>query len=346
MSTFLKEHVAREFALQRMSQESVNVIDVIKSFYLLRDCNIYEGKVSTCISGGPLVAQDGTPLRIMIRTPRISTHDVKRGEIPFKDQVLAINHNFMRKLVERVMPHTQLGYPGVKNSSIVTVAADLKSIKVEFVMRAYNAVTTTSTSLYQHYTNGVRTFCGHKLSDNLEPNAELPFIMDTPSTKEGHDRSVSPETLYAENLCTPEQYRLMKTMGLAAFKRVASYLISPSRWIILADTKIEFGIDERSAEIVAMDELFTMDSSRFWATPNWINSVGKHEQVVSWSKEFARGLAKGDEPYTQEQQVEIAVRYMLGIQELTEQPFIPDMTPIEEQITTSIKSIFELYSIK
>ncbi|MEW5896725.1 MAG: hypothetical protein AB1668_03475 [Nanoarchaeota archaeon] len=86
------------------------------------------GKVSDSIFGGkgsyrdkngkkvefenpPLLARNGLPLRLMVRTPRISTHDINGGEIPFKDQILAMNHHYihhyMLRLVKKVLGTSQ-----------------------------------------------------------------------------------------------------------------------------------------------------------------------------------------------------------------------------------------------
>ena len=54
-----------------------------------------KGKVSDSVFGDALVNASGISLRLMFRNNRISTHDVNRGAIPFKDQVLAINHDHM-----------------------------------------------------------------------------------------------------------------------------------------------------------------------------------------------------------------------------------------------------------
>jgi phosphoribosylaminoimidazole-succinocarboxamide synthase len=141
----------------------------------LKGFTVRPGKVSDCIYGGKdsfmdkkagqtiefdnpeLVATDGTPLRIMVRTTRISTHDVNRGEIPFKDQILATNHNFMRKLLAPAIGTSQYDVQGLSDNSVVIVAEDLKNnIDFENVLRAYMAKSSTSTSLYVHYMNGER----------------------------------------------------------------------------------------------------------------------------------------------------------------------------------------------
>jgi phosphoribosylaminoimidazole-succinocarboxamide synthase len=45
------------------------------------------------------------------------------------------------------------------------------------------------------------------------------------------------------------------------------------RGIIIADTKLEFGIDKKTKEIILVDEVLTPDSSRFWPADRY--EVGK-----------------------------------------------------------------------
>ena len=65
----------------------------------LSGCTVLEGKVSDSVFGDDLKTSSGKPIRLMFRNNRISTHDVNRGAIPFKDQVLAFNHDHMHRLV-------------------------------------------------------------------------------------------------------------------------------------------------------------------------------------------------------------------------------------------------------
>ena len=55
----------------------------------LARCTVLEGKVSDSVFGDDLKTAAGQPIRLMFRNNRISTHDVNRGAVPFKDQVLA-----------------------------------------------------------------------------------------------------------------------------------------------------------------------------------------------------------------------------------------------------------------
>jgi len=329
----------------------------------LKGYTIQPGKVSDSIYGGKgsyfdkdseetiefenpqLVIRDGIPIRIMVRTPRISTHDITRGEIPFKDQVLALNHNYMRKLVSWAIGTSQYDIPGLYDNSIVIAAENLKPVLFENVLRAYMAKSTTSTSLYQHYIKGVREFCGHKLPDDLIPNGPLPYVMDTPSTKAENDESLSRDELIARNICTFDEYTEIINGSLVAFGIGSEFL--RNKGIILVDFKLEHGKTGDGC-IKSIDEIITMDSSRFWLMDDYNEQVKKLENgeiqelaPKSYSKEFARGFSKGKEGYTDEQRVEIAIRYIEGIQHLTGKRFEPDMRTREERIVTGINIILD-----
>jgi len=324
--------------------------------------HVKPGKVSDSIFGGkgsytnkktgervefenpPLETADGVPLRIMVRTQRISTHDINRGEIPFKDQILAVNHNHMRRMLAPAIGTSQFDVVGLSDNDIVVAAEDLKQIPFENVLRAYMAKSTTSTSLYQHYLNGNRNFCGYILPGNLIPNGPLPYVMDTPSTKsEEHDESVSPQQLFEMGVCTPHQYAHIRNASIFAFGMVSQFLRQGG--LIAVDTKTEHGINKKG-EIVSQDEIWTMDSSRFWLLNDYIEQTymlkeGKIKELnpSSYSKEFARGFSKGEKGYTDEQRAKIAVRYIWGIQRLLDKRFEPDMRSTEERVVKGLETI-------
>ena len=56
-----------------------------------------------------------------------------------------------------------------------------------------------------------------------------------------------------------------------------------ARGILIADTKFEFGLDERG-EVVLMDEALTPDSSRFWPA----DSYREGTSPPSFDKQFVR----------------------------------------------------------
>jgi phosphoribosylaminoimidazole-succinocarboxamide synthase len=322
------------------------------------------GKVSDSVFGGkvkfakkdgtlveaenpPLVTRDGKPLRLMVRTQRISTHDINRGEIPFKDQILAANHNYMRRLVEPAIGTSQLEVPDLSDNAVVIAAENLQLIPVENIFRAYMAKSSTSTSLYQAWKRGDNVFAGHLVPLGLIPNGPLPYVMDTPSTKsEEHDETVSPEELITKRgYVKKSEYDAIRNGGLVAFGMAAQFL--REKGIILVDTKFEHGIN-KDGKIVSQDEILTMDSSRFWLATDYNNQMerfnrGELDELnpKSYSKEFARGFSEGEKGYTDEQRRVIAARYITGIQELLGKRFEPDTRPRDERVITGLQKIVE-----
>lgn len=312
----------------------------------LKGCTVLEGKVSDSVFGDGLKTSAGKPIRLMFRNNRISTHDVNRGAIPFKDQVLAFNHDHMLRLVKPVLGSSQFDVAGLLPSSTVIPAENLELVKLENVLRLYMAESSTSTSLYQHWLaakeqgQDVMHYAGHELHvAGLEPNGQLPYLMDTPSTKEAVDRTIDADYLIESGICTAGQYAQIRNSSLMAFGMVSLYL--QQKGMVLVDTKTEHGINA-DGRIVAADELYTMDSSRFWKLDDDGNLLTRDGKPVSFSKEFARGMVKEKgQQFTEEQANEIAVRYIQGLQHITGETFTPDLRPRDQRIVESTNLIMD-----
>jgi phosphoribosylaminoimidazole-succinocarboxamide synthase len=360
------EDLARELVdmYVRKAQSLSSTQEILDSGVVprLKGYVVRPGKVSDSIFGGkgsffdklqgkvvefdnPLLStRDGVPLRLMVRTARISTHDINRGDIPFKDQILAMNHYFMHELLRPALGSSQFAPVGLGPTSVVIAAENLKPVMFENVLRAYMAKSTTSTSLYVHYMSGKREFCGHKLPEGLFANGPLPYVMDTPSTKsDEHDESVAPFELYRRGICTPAEYRQVRNASIFAFGVVSHFL--SQRGIIAVDTKTEHGVNHLG-KIVAQDELWTMDSSRFWLRSDYDSQLeklraGEISELAprSFSKEFARGFSEGEKGYSDDQRREIAVRYFQGIQHLLGERFSPDMRPRDERVVSGLENV-------
>jgi len=312
----------------------------------LDDCVIAEGKVSDSVYGTALQTKQGKPLRLMFRNNRISTHDVNRGAIPFKDQVLAFNHDHMLKLVRNILGTSQFDVPNLQASSTVIPAENLKLILLENVLRLYNAESSTSTSLYQHWLAAkneglaAMSYAGHRINVNdLSPNGRLPYLMDTPSTKASEDKTTDANSLVAAGVCTSEQYAQIRNSSIMAFGTVSQYLLD--RGMVLVDTKTEHGINT-AGQVVAADELYTMDSSRYWRLDEDGELLTKEGKPVSFSKEFARSMVKEkDQQFSEQEANEIAMRYIAGLQHLTGEEFMPDLRPRDERIVQSTNLILD-----
>lgn len=312
----------------------------------LTGCTVLTGKVSDSVFGDNLISRSGTPLRLMFRNNRISTHDVNRGAIPFKDQVLAFNHHHMLGLVKAVLGSSQFEVEGLLPSATVIPAENLQLVSLENVLRMYMAESSTSTSLYQHWLQAkqagesVLQYAGHELNvAELVPNGLLPYVMDTPSTKEEVDRTIDAQYLVDEGICTQGQYNQIRNSSLMAFGMISQYL--SERGMVLVDTKTEHGINS-SGTIVAADELYTMDSSRFWRLDDNGEIMTRDGKPVSFSKEFARGMVKEkDQQFTEAQANAIAERYIQGLQHLIGEEFTPDLRARDQRIVDSVNLILD-----
>ncbi|MBN1534989.1 MAG: phosphoribosylaminoimidazolesuccinocarboxamide synthase [Spirochaetes bacterium] len=122
--------------------------------------------------------------------------------------------------------------------------------------------------------------CGIRLPAGLAMAAKLPEPIFTPSTKadEGHDLNISYGTVASslgETLASQ-----LKEMTLKVYSH--AYSLMEKAGIILADTKLEFGLMD--GKLILIDEVLTPDSSRFWDKSSY--SAGS--SPVSFDKQFIR----------------------------------------------------------
>ena len=147
---------------------------------------------------------------------------------------------------------------------------------VECVARGY----LTGSGLADYRASG--SVCGVPLPDGLVDGSALPQPIFTPATKAElgeHDENVSFETVVgAVGLELAEELR---RLTLAVYGRGAS--LAAQRGILLADTKLEFGLD--AAGVLTLgDEVLTPDSSRFWPADTY--QPGRPQP--SYDKQYVR----------------------------------------------------------
>lgn len=297
----------------------------------LSGVDYYQGKVRANFTGSGLVSKSGVPLRVLVATDQISTHDMVRGAIPFRGQILTAISNEMLKITSRYLPNAQLFAPA---DSAVVIAENCTPFMFEMVWRTHMCKSSTETSLYHHYVVlGAREFCGHLLPEGLTTNGPLPYMMDTPSTKESgegeHDVSVSPGRLYQEGVVTPTDY------GWVAYMTGSAYALGQKMFgekgIIIPDTKFELG-KTREGKIVTIDEVLTPDSSRFWLASDYEEKLAKGESPTSYSKQFGRDVGTPGQAYTDEERFLIGCRYIETYQKLMGKKFVPDQRPPEQRL--------------
>ena len=125
--------------------------------------------------------------------------------------------------------------------------------------------------------------CGQPLPKGLVESQKLPAPLFTPSTKAecgAHDMNI-PFTAM-ESLVGADIARLVREVSLKVYQRASEY--AESKGIIIADTKMEFGLDPSSGRPMLIDEVLTPDSSRFWPRSEY--APGRAQP--SFDKQFVR----------------------------------------------------------
>ncbi|WP_337469844.1 phosphoribosylaminoimidazolesuccinocarboxamide synthase, partial [Acidaminococcus fermentans] len=165
----------------------------------------------------------------------------------------------------------------------------LNMIPVECIVRGY--ITGSGWESYKE--NG--TVCGIKMPEGLKECQKLPEPLFTPSTKAelgDHDENITEDqcVTYLEKIFPgkgAEYTKAIKDATIALYKKCADYAYE--RGIIIADTKFEFGLNEKG-EVVLGDEMLTPDSSRFWPLEGY--EAGKGQP--SYDKQFVRDWLKAN----------------------------------------------------
>ncbi len=203
---------------------------------------------------------------LIIATDRISAFDVVFPSlIPGKGRVLnSISEfwfNYTRDIIGNHMitanpdefPGELLEYGDeIDGRSMLVKKADV--IPAECIIRGY----LEGSGLKEYMKTGA--ISGIKLPPGLKQCQKLPEPIFTPTTKaaEGHDESITFEELAWK--IGVELAEKIKETCILLYDKASRH--AESKGIILADTKLEFGLID--GELVVVDEMFTPDSSRFW----------------------------------------------------------------------------------
>ena len=213
---------------------------------------------------------------LLVASDRISTFDVVLPtEIPDKGRVLTGLSGFWFARTERIVPNHLLA---LRDDGRSTECRRLEMLPIECVVRGYLAG-----SGWKDY-RATGAVCGHRLPEGLvESRASCRSRSSRPATKAqtGHDENIDRDDGRRRSSASRSLRR-----GRAR-SRSSSTASRPStraaRGIILADTKLEFGLDA-DGRLVLADEAFTPDSSRFWPADEYAPGGPQ----PSFDKQFVR----------------------------------------------------------
>ena len=236
---------------------------------------------------------------IMVATDRISAFDViLKNKVTKKGTVLTQMSKFWFDYTKDIVPNHMISVDNkdmpeffqqeqfIGNSMLVK---KLEMLPIECIVRGY--ITGSGWASYQK--DG--TVCGIQLPQGLQECDKLPEPIYTPSTKAAigdHDENISFEksidVLEKQFPGHGQEYATkIKEATLALYKACADYALS--RGIIIADTKFEFGLDEKG-NVVLADEMLTPDSSRFWP----LDGYKPGQSQPSFDKQFVRDWLKAN----------------------------------------------------
>jgi len=232
----------------------------------------------------------GSDRILMVASDRLSAFDVIMGEpIPGKGELLTQMALFWFDRLGHLCPNHLTGQAP---ESVVTPAEvpqvtgramlvrRLKPIPVEAVVRGYLAG-----SGWKEYQDS-QSVCGVGLPPGLKNAGKLPQPIFTPAHKAEmghHDENIDFEEVV--RLVGPQLAARIRDTSIALYQEAAA--IALAKGMIIADTKFEFGLDERG-EMVLMDEVLTPDSSRYWPVEGYDEAYRAGANPPSFDKQFVR----------------------------------------------------------
>ena len=296
-------------------------------------------------------ARDGSRL-LLVASDRISAYDhILDTPIPDKGAVLTQLSLWWFDQLADLAPHhvVSTDVPEQVAGRAVYVRR-LRMLPVECVARAF----LTGGGLAEYAATG--TVSGVRLPEGLSDGSRLPTPVFTPSTKAPvgeHDQPMSYEEV--ERLVGPRLAARLRDLTVSILGRGNE--IAGQRGILIADTKVEFGVDPEQlanalgiapeaaldgdvnwaavdpdvVEVVLADEVLTPDSSRFWRASEWEPGhpqTSYDKQVLrDWLTSPASGWDRASDtppPALPDDIVALTrARYVEAYENLTGRPFAP-----------------------
>ncbi|MFB1428713.1 phosphoribosylaminoimidazolesuccinocarboxamide synthase [Micrococcus endophyticus] len=293
--------------------------------------HVYSGKVRDLYEPADAAPGESETL-LVVASDRISAYDhVLSPPIPDKGAVLTqLTLWWFERLSE--------GYNGAAGAPVehhvvstdvpeavagrAMVVKRLRMFPVECIARGY----LTGSGLAEYRESG--TVTGLPLPTGLVDGSRLDPAIFTPSAKAEvgeHDENITFEQM-SERVGAEAAERL-RYLTLDLYSRAEA--IARDAGIILADTKVEFGVDPATGQVVLGDEVLTPDSSRFWDAedyePGRAQASFDKQFVRDWLTSDASGWdrASGAEPPELPADVveKTRARYVEAYERLTGRPF-------------------------
>lgn len=223
---------------------------------------------------------------LIVTTDRLSAFDVVLPDpIPGKGRVLTQMANFWFARFANWLPNHLSSTPleevlsGAELAQVREQAILVKKVRalpLEAIVRGY--IIGSGWKDYQR--SGA--VCGITLPTGLPQAAQLEQPLFTPSTKAAvgdHDENVDFDHIVG--LVGRDLALQIRDLSLRLYQEAADY--AREKGILIADTKLEFGVDDRG-DLLLIDEVLTPDSSRFWPAEEYNTGMSP----PSFDKQFVR----------------------------------------------------------
>jgi phosphoribosylaminoimidazole-succinocarboxamide synthase len=272
--------------------------------------------------------------RYLVTTDRLSCFDVVVTTIPFKGQVLNQMAVEWFKLTSDIVPNHILDVPDPS----VMVVRNCETLPVEVVVRSY-----LTGSAFRDYQAG-KAISGVTLPPGMKASQKLPQVIITPSTKAEkgkHDLPISEAEILSQRLVDPALWEQVKEVAFGLFRRGQEQ--AAKHGLILVDTKYEFGMSQN--ELMLVDEIHTLDSSRYWRAATYKERFEKGESPEMLDKEPTRQWllsqgykGEGEIPkFTDEHRVKIARHYIDSYNTILGTDFHASTGSVTERIRARLK---------
>ena len=240
--------------------------------------HVYSGKVRDLYAPfDPATGGVREDQLLLVASDRLSAYDfVLDTPIPDKGVVLTqMSLWWFERLADLVPNHVISTDVPADVAGRAVLVKRLEMLPVECVARAY----LTGGGLGEYRESG--RVSGVPLPAGLVDGSRLPEPVFTPSTKAPvgeHDQPMP----YADVETAIGPRLAARVRDLTTAILVRGNEIAAERGILIADTKVEFGVED--GQVVLADEVLTPDSSRFWPAELWEPG---HPQP-SYDKQFVR----------------------------------------------------------
>ena len=286
----------------------------------------YQGKVRDNYTVGDL--------RYIVASDRLSCFDVVVTTVPFKGQVLTQLASFWFERTAGIVKNHVVDVPDPN----VMVVRTCQVLPVEVIVRAYLAG-----SAWRDYQAG-KAVSGVSLPAGLRQSEKLPEPLITPSTKAeigAHDMPISEDEILRSGIVGAKLWQQIREAALALFRGASEEVAK--RGLLLVDTKYEFGLWRD--ELLLVDEIHTLDSSRFWKSSTYGERLESGEPPDMLDKEPTRQWLlkqgfKGDGPiphFTADHRIEIARHYIDAYELICGLPFKAQVGDVRQRIETCLR---------